>query len=791
MGGLAVGLAFPLGGGITPPYIVNLAPAPRDEEAGVTEYVRLTIRDVESYIQSNFIQVAVGYASVFADGGEDFREDLPRTFLSSILPDPVAEVKATIESVSEGMRLTKTLASAEQSVYFTKIDGGSGYRSALAAAVIRPDLISVGATGAVMGLELGQRNTGAYVFLDYPGGIEKVRLAGPADEAGVRVPDVSVTFNWTNDIYRYVLIWNEASGEVEVYAISSTNVTYVLMVESISSFQQYDSGLLGSSTPRRGGAGDITMVYGIEGPIGDQATFGNVMVTKDVGFPLIDGIRPGSFLTLRRTDELIRYSGGDPRDVQLSSWFGPDDLFLPNRDPDGVVQVLANLSRSVEIIKNTQGKTMALYREEPSFQGSNLNGIFMEAEFKATDVDIVDARITGMSFLIYDGQTAWVLSLLANTNVMALVTSGAGGVGSIANYASSAALDWNSYVRVRLIIDPRRGKVGLFSFDDFTTPILEMDFDRSDFPSGVDLGLSALPPFIAFGHPHELDTTGSFTLKRMSYSHYYQAYEAGDGHLPDAVETDPVWLLTASGFQDNSPLWNDLLGGGFGIMPLGYYIHGGLGPAGTSVIVDGQLEITTDPGDTQVYYRSGAFDGERGAVLEAKVQFTDWKPRTRTGSFMVIDDGLKAYMLSFVETDIGKFVGVPVDAGSGSFVEVVGTDGEAESLSFKIDWSEPHVYRMERRPLDGLYIFVDDAVDPELVILDSARVDFPTSQFGEPVVAFGQFSIEGSVSLWDHVRTMFGRGYEVSTRKVDPTETLEAEIAATQAIVVAFAEDLD
>lgn len=791
MGGLASGLAYPLGGGITPPYIVNLAPAPRDEDAGVTEYVRLTIRDVESYIASNFIQVAVGYASVFADGGEDFREDLSRTFLSSILPDPVSETKATIESVTEGMRLTKTLGSAEQSVYFTKIDGGSGYQSALAAAVVRPDVVTVGALGPVMGLELGQRNTGAYVFFEYPGGIEKIRLAGPADEAGVRVPDVSVTFNWTTDIYRYVLIWNETSGEVEVYAISSTNATAVLMVEDISSFQQYDSGLLGSSTPRRGGAGDITMVYGIEGPIGDQATFGSVLVTKDVGFPLIDGVRPGNFLTLRRTDELVHYTGGDPRDVQLSSWFGPDDIFLPNPDPDGVVQVLANLSRSVEITKNTPGKTMALYREEPCFQGSNLNGIFMEAEFKATDVDVVDARITGMSFMIYDGQTAWVLSLLANTNVLALVTSGAGGVASIANYSSSQALEWSAYVRIKLVIDPRRGKVSLFSSEDFSSPILEMAFNRSNFPSGADLGLSALSPFIAFGHPHELDTTGSFTLKRMAYSHYYQAYEADDGYLPNDTETDPIWILTASGFQDNSPLWNGLLDGGFGIMPLGYYIHGGLGPAGSSAIVDGQLEVTTEAGETQVYWRSGAFDGERGVVLEARVQFTDWKPKTRTGAFMVIDDGLKAYMLSFVDTDIGKFVGVAVDAGSGSFVEVVGTDGDAEALSFKIDWSESHVYRVERRPLDGLYVFVDDEVDPALVILDSARVDFPTSQFGEPVVAFGQFSIEGSVSLWDHVRTMFGRGYEVSTRKIDPTETLEAEIAATQAIVVAFAEDLD
>ena len=791
MGGLAAGLAFPLGGGYQAPYIVNLAPAPRAEDTGVTEYVRLSIRDVESHVVANLVQVAVGYAQVFASGDNDFSKDMPRTFMSSIFLGPVDEEKCTIQSVAEGIRLTKTVTDPQKSVYFTQVDGGTGYRSALASSVIRPDVISVGAQGAVLGLELGQRNTGAYVFFEYPGGIEKIRLAGPADEAGVRTPDVSVTFNWTTSINRYVLIWNETSGEVEVYSIDPNNVTSVLIVENISSFQQYDPDQSGSSSPRRGGAGDITMVYGIEGPIGDQATFGNTLVTADVGFPLIDGARPGNFYTLRRTDELIRYSGGDPRDVQLSSWFGPDALFLSDPDPDGVVQVLANLERSVELIKNTPSKTMALYREEPAFQGSNLNGIFLEAEFKAQDVDLISSRITGMGFLVYDGQTAWVIGLLANTNVLSILASGTGNDSNISNYRSTGLLDWNSYVRIRLVIDPRRGKVELFNSSDFSTPILELTFNRSNFPSGSDLGLGSSQPFIAFGHTQVLATTGSFTLKRLSYSHLYQAYEAKDGYLPDSVITDPVWLLTASGFQDTSPLWGALLSGGMGLMPLGYYVHGGFGPAGNSVMVDDHLEIECLAGETQVYYRSGEFDTERGVILEAKLCFTDWKPKTRTGTFLVIDDGLKAYMISFVETDIGKFVGVAVDAGSGSFVEEVGTDGEATSLSFKIDWSETHVYRIERRPLDGLYIFVDDAVIPELVILDSARVDFPTSQFGEPVVAFGQFSREGSVSLWDHVHTMFGRGYEVSTRKIDSTETLEEEIAATQAIVVAFAEDVD
>jgi hypothetical protein len=234
-----------------------------------------------------------------------------------------------------------------------------------------------------------------------------------------------------------------------------------------------------------------------------------------------------------------------------------------------------------------------------------------------------------------------------------------------------------------------------------------------------------------------------------------------------------------------------LLGGGFGPTPLGYFVAGGGGPIGDQALDNNQLLLTNDPGKLQVFKRGGKWDANRGAVIEARVQITDHKIQARTGLFIILDDGLRAYMLSFVDTAVGKFVGVPTRAGLASFIETVGESETAAKLSFAIDWDQPHTYRMEYRRLDGLYIFVDNDPEPRLVILESDNVDFPNSQFLSPTVAFGQLSKEGSTSRWDFVRTMFSRGYEVSFKKLEADALLEDDIGNTQAVVLAFAEDND
>ena len=793
---LGAALTFPLGGGLYSPYIVNLAPGPAEVDAGVTRHVRMSIRDLETHIVGSAVRVVVSYSQQFADGTERF-DDVTRmsgTFLSSINANPIDDVEADIQVVGSGIQITKNQTDSQKSVFYTSLEGGNNYISALATAVVKPNTITPDATGAVFGLEHGQRNTGAYVFFDNPSGLMQVRLAGPADGTGTRVPNSSTSWDWSAYAYRYVLIWNEIEDRVELYAIGDGNTTSLLDAQDISLFQQYETQSTGSPTPLRGGQSAITMFYGIEGPTNDRVTIGNVAVTTDVGFPIIGNTVPGYYRTIRQTDEIVRYDGGDPINASLSSWFGPDDEFLTDPDPDGEVNILYNYDgQPVQLIKNTPDKTFAIYREEPGFIGSSDNGILLDATFYARKGTNIGTFITGMGFLINDTESVFCLTLLDDASYRTIGLLGDGtGPGVSADYNRvPQEIDWIESTRIRMTIDPRRGWVEIYADGDYVNPVLRKEFDRAGFPTVADFSMSAVPAFICFGHPYDLSTTGTFVLERLHYSHLYQAYEARDGDLPDSA--DPKWLLTTAGFQDPSPLYGlHLFGGGFGPTPLGYYVHAGVGPGGSSTIIDNQLRISCDPGETQIYFRSVDCAINQGAALDIRVKFTDWKPKSRTGTFLVIDDGTSSYMLSFIDTEIGKFVALCVRAGFDSFEEAVGTEGDDSKYSFKLDWTEAHTYRLERRPLDGVYVFVDDAAEPELVLLDwEDDPDWPATQFNEPIIAFGQFSREGSVSVWDHVRAQLSRGYEVSTIKDAATVELEDEHASTQCVVVAYAEDSD
>ena len=788
---LVTPLAFGLGGEPFAPFIVNLEPLPDDPEVSSADPIRFSVRDVETFVVAGQLQVSVGYAHNKSDGLAIYEEAIPGTFLTSVLKGVVVDLeKATVVPIIDGIEITKTATGAQRSVHAVEDALVPGDQAILLTAEIRPDLISVGAQGAVFGVEHGFRNTAAYMFFTNPAGISSIRIAGPKDSLGVRVPDVEITFDWTSALRRYLILWNEIKDQVEFYVVTN-GVTQRIHVEPIASFQEFDDSIEGDPTPQRGDPKNATMLWGIEGPIGDRVTFANVALATDVGFPIIGISRPGNFVTLRNSDEFVRLEAGDPRLFAVSPWFGPDDIIFSDTDPAGVAKV--ETTGFFTLTKNTHATTFNLYREEPGFLSSNTDGIMFEALFQVTPGDVEDGRAVGMGFMLYDAQTAWQFNLFGGAvKTMGILKAGGKVTNASDHVLPVSSIDWlTAPVRVRVTIDPRRNLVELFVVDsNDALPIMSAPFTRTDYPEAVEAGLAGRPGFIAFGHLNTSDTTGTLEVQELHYSTLYQAYQAWDGIFPDGA--DPVWGRVGDGFDQINPLSGlMLLGGGFGPTPLGYFVAGGGGAIGDQALDNNQLVLTNVPGKLQVFKRAGKWDTNRGAVLEARVQVTDWKIQARTGLFLILDDGARTYMWSFVDTAVGKFVGVPTREGLASFIETVGNSEAAAKLSFPIDWSQPHTYRMEYRRLDGLYIFVDNDPEPRLVILESDNVDFPTSQFLAPTVAFGQLSKEGSTSRWDFVRTMFSRGYEVSFKKLEADALLEDDIGNTQAVVLAFVEDND
>lgn len=773
----------------TPPFIVNIAPTPDEFGSGLTSPIRLSMRDADTYVVPTSVQVVVGYSSVKADGMQKFEEVLPRTTRYSTLPGPVdLHTQPNISVVSNGISITKTEDTNQQSVYVTSIDASSGIHSCLGTAVVIPSVITNDQPGAVLAVENGPRNTGVYILFEKSSGMPFIRMCGPENSVGIRSPDTILASDWSGE-NRYVVVWNEARLRVELYRIDSSGTTTLINFENISSFQAYDS--VPGGTPRIGGSGDITLLYGIEGKTGEQAIIGEVAVTIDVGFPIIGLTRTGEFSTIRRTDETVRYEGGDPIKAVVSSWFGPDDRFFASPDPLGAIKVLPN--NSVRLAKLTSGDSMALYREEPALLGSDTNGFMIEGSFFAIVSQLISSKVTGMGFFIFDGQSVYYLSLLSgNTRTVGILRRGRDPSLPSSFQTPITDLSWASAAYFRLVVDPRRGLIDLYG-DDISSPLLTIPFDRSQLSDPSEFGLTGLSPFIAFGHISPIDTLGSFDLSRLTYACTYQAYEAKDGVLPDNVASSPVWTTVAGGITPGSlpnPLFNTLLGGGFGLLPPSLYIGAISPPVDIVNIVDGQLVLETNRGSTRIYTRSVAIDPDRGITVEIGLQITKYKARSRTGYYVLIDDGVNTYALSFVDTEIGKFICVPIRSGT-DLVEKVGTEGQAAQLSAQINWDASHIYRIERRPLDGIYLFIDNAIAPAIVLLDTDRVDYPQSQFFTPTLVFGHFKGEGATSLTDFVRVAISEGYEISTKKVDDTSQLEQDIRNTQAIVVALARDND
>jgi hypothetical protein len=124
-------------------------------------------------------------------------------------------------------------------------------------------------------------------------------------------------------------------------------------------------------------------------------------------------------------------------------------------------------------------------------------------------------------------------------------------------------------------------------------------------------------------------------------------------------------------------------------------------------------------------------------------------------------------------------------------IEDIGTEGLAATLSVLVDWTQTHTYRLERRPLDGTYLFIDNSPTPSLTIPDSLYINYPLPQLTSPGVAFGHVGEEGCISFTDFVRVALSEGYEISTKKIATEAQLEQDILGSQAIVLATLSDND
>lgn len=757
------------------PLITNIVPAANSEQAGLLRPISLTIRDRETYVDLAQLAVKVGYATIHSNATELF-DLLPNTSRVSLFEG--AETDGLIDVIDEGILIAKNSTDPQKTVYATKVDvGGNGYPSFMISAFLRRDVVSVGPlnasvypglnmpvgfnpgaggglseedepfTGTVIGIEHGPRGRAAYLWLQEDAvGHRYIRLTSYLRDDNSPTVNLFAPFEWGSD-RRFTVLWNEVEGVVEVYATGAE--TLLLFKVPIISFP-----VMPDDYYRHSGAGDVVALYGQEGDPAGRSVWSNIAITTDVGYPVLGSIRMSNFVTQILGPEFWRVRGSeDPRTLGVGPWFAQDPDLFSSADASGYANVSGSLFR---MTKQTLGSTYCLFRREPGLASSDTDGFMIQADIEAVGMTKQES-CSGMGIVVFDGQTAFqILMFEDDSGIKRLGLLRTGGDEFNINDHIIVEFDWSTGP-FRFVMDPRGNFLRFFSLEDLGTAILDISFNRGDLPTAAEKGWSGEIPFIAMGHITNTNTTGVFVLRDLVCNHFYQGWAAVDTS-PGA--SDPSFSTSTTG----SP---------------------------SLVTANGVTTISCDPGELAKYHRQASFSSLRGAVVEARMRITSHRARTRTGTYLLLDDGSRCFALTFVDSYTGKYAAVSLRNGSGGFQELVGRDGEGALYSFPCDWTQFHTYRMERQIYGGLSIYLDDEVGPRISFPHSKLALLPNPQYGgTPTLAFGQFTTEGGTSEWSFINAFFSRGYEVSMKKNKSDAVLRRELFNTQAIVLATAVDV-
>jgi N-acetylneuraminic acid mutarotase len=762
-------LVFPLGGDPllgTLPWLVNLRPGPEGDNISLIRPISFSIRIVRSYTDPNHLFVVGTYAQIYGHGDKFFDYDLPRTVRHSLL-DKLTNKEPVLNLIpntppDESIQIRKITNNPERTVYFTTInaDNTRAYRNVLVSALIRPVTVTPSSpgtfSGPVLGIELGPRNQAVYAWFKTIGGVNSIVLTGPVVPSGVPTPQVVVQYDWSAN-QRYSLIWNEVRGIVQLFA----NNDILIVNHNISDFPQFPVGATKHVTDET-----YVAVYGLEGPAGDEMEISNVAITDDVQFPLITLNHPSAFTTTRRIADQVKTTPRvDPRFDQTSPWYEDRGTHFPAplAGIDSMVMEGVDLKLTKKFDTSTD-HNVAIYREEPGFLISNQEAMLVDLNFHATATSL-DGVGTGMGFVICDFFTTFKVQCLFEGGVRYIGILRVGGTENVLEDHIKAQYDWTVPGTLRFVADGRKNKVRLYDHRDLVHPILDVPFVRTNFPACMDFGFDTFVPFIAIGHVNDLaDTAGSMYIRSVSYSHWPQVWEAINTRTPDDGNESPQWDKVETGSPTlipSSPLTGDF------------------------------METEVDGNSRLYYFRDAEFDAERGATVEARLSITSHDKLEDTGVAVILNDGLTEYVLTFSETEQGRFACLGLRANVDEFQAVPGLDGAGESVSFRVDWTEPHTYRLERDPLEGVFIFLDDELIPRIKFPEGRLNELPSAD-SSSYVLFGHFlNKHPARARWYFVRTFFSTGFEVSFKKDKPDIVLKEELFAKQAVVLVEYEEIE
>ncbi len=633
--------------------------------------------------------------------------------------------------------------------------------------------------GMYFGLEHGTFNNAAYFFLRNNGGGGSAVLGGPLQTFNSARPgQEELAFSWTTlpdltDVE--VWIFYNVVGYpppfspsfvpvVEIWARRAGVDTepVILAQQAVGSFGQFQPSTDLFTNTRAGPSDYATLYFGNVGRAGDSLQLDDWAFFPDYRVVAIGGgALPSAELSVL-PDCLVEFQAAAavlPDQISPGPWLPIADTGFIHPAEAFTYQSGSNITPYSLALSKTALAAAGFQKVEPQLS-NGADGAMVEGFLYGSAIS-TDGDSFGAGMAIEDGTSMFKVLLIrtATTSTIGILhtltdkTINGYYYPSVGNGTSWVAgappllIDWTTPHLIRLTVDKKRLKVGLYVDEVLTLEI----------PTGSP---SVFPPSaiangrISFGHLYPLNSSvGTVNFVSLNYSPRFEAWEARDNVLPETLNPDSQqWVLNKS----------DTGGTAFDTTPTPNFI----------ILTKKQYAVF----GTYLYYsHNDNFGEDKGCYVDfdSKVMlYTDstgqtFAQGTWTGSALTIFLGNKRLQLGFFDCGVnGRCIGVI--PGSGSVDDIINQTALGKAFSAQVNWATEMVYRVVLKAFDSIEVWANTTLQQPLIKIPwqnaTMGFDLPLDST-TPAIAFGHFDYETSSQVgWRYIRWGIGDGYEVAMR---------------------------
>jgi hypothetical protein len=724
------------------PVVTNQAPEPQ-VPGSVKAPIRFSVRAQDVAVNRNSLQCYIGESFTFYRG-DSLPENLdyPSLLFQPLSGSPTEHAARAI--TPSGLKIWKNLPSTQQvGTYFfgsleSPADPSDPLMVEFTLELNQSDIGNVGVdefTGVLVGLLAGI--TGVTVRFFTTGTVRRIELwsAGQA-EVGPPSPMYSATFDWDLSAHTYKLLWYPQKDLVRLYVSTGQ--------KNLASDVLLITGLISDFVvvPPNERLNQLPWVYfghGYPGPT-SISYWKDVFLYNKVFNPIVNGLPVGGYKGLVESDNSQVYQPNQLPIFVDRAWEEYPVVSISDEKVDYLEKdhlVMQKLSKTARF---------GYQRIEPGLAfGPSIVDFKISGELVELDEDSVS---TGMELFLTTGSRICTFSLLYYENQQYVGIQINNVYPKLTYSYYMKAQGWGSEGLYRIFNDGTW--VHLIQLADFGNGVEETELTKIALGS---LPSSSLSPSVGFLHNSlSGESLASMKIGMVRSITRIRDYTSSDLPLSPWVVSNPTDLALSNN---------------------------------TLIISNTSSASTVSRAEVALSHSSGVT-----LELRTKVSSygTDSPLNAVTGVGVSIDDG--TYRTELMFADAGPAMGRIVffttrDTYDNLLLDIVTGGVKTQGTFGQLDWSQFHLYRIEKTIGGLLQLFIDESSTP-MISVDTQTFKYPNTR-GIKQVSFGcLLDNSPSTSQWKHLRYSISTGVDVSLTRPEVTDESRFNMAVN-AIVEAEA----